>query len=534
MGIDNSYMTDEVSQNMPIQRISTGITGLDALIEGGIPVGFTVLVAGNPGTGKTILTSHFLYEGLSKGEGAVYVSFSESKKQFLNNFERFGMNFMDFERENKFVFLDFASITKEGIGVALEEVLETSRNIGAKRVVIDSFSAILLAFDNIIEARIALHVVLGKMLRAEGITNMLIAEVPVGTNTIGSGMEEFVADGIIQLEHGTTDIIPMTLKVVKMRATSMSREPHVSFIGDKGMIVFPKQSLKTISLTSTHRIRTGIPGLDERVQGGFLEGTTTALVGASGAGKTTFGFQFITQGVLDGQIGIFCSLEESSLGIKNMAKSLGYDMRELENKGFNVLSWIPENQSPDAFISELNSQIETVKPSRIVIDGVSVFGNLYGHEIYSIVKRLANLTQIHNTTSIFTILTEQQSGINVSFFNLSSIFQNIINLRYVEAEAQLKRSMLILKMRASNHDQSILQFSITDKGIKILGTMTEYVGILSGTAQRVYQKYLEKELKIQAKETAGREKRQSMFEARHKKIKDKANSKKANRSRKTI
>ncbi|MGA8842661.1 MAG: ATPase domain-containing protein, partial [Nitrososphaeraceae archaeon] len=113
--------------------------------------------------------------------------------------------------------------TKEGIGVALE-VLETSRNIGAKRVVIDSFSAILLAFDNIIEARITLHVVLGKMLRAEGITNMLIAEIPVGTNTIGSGMEEFVADGIIQLQHGTTDIIPMTLKVVKMRATSMSRE----------------------------------------------------------------------------------------------------------------------------------------------------------------------------------------------------------------------------------------------------------------------------------------------------------------------
>ena len=76
--------------------------------------------------------------------------------------------------------------------------LDTSRNIGAKRVVIDSFSAILLAFDNVNEARIALHVVLGKMLRAEGITNMLIAEVPVGTGGIGSGMEEFVADGIIQ------------------------------------------------------------------------------------------------------------------------------------------------------------------------------------------------------------------------------------------------------------------------------------------------------------------------------------------------
>jgi len=158
---------------MTLERISTGVTGLDTLIEGGIPRGSTVLVGGNPGTGKTILTSHFLYEGLTKGEAAVYVSFSESKTQFYDNFERFGMNFIDFERDKKFAFLDFASVTREGIGDALEQVLDTSRNIGAKRVVIDSFSAILLAFDNVNEARIALHVVLGKMLRAEGITNML-------------------------------------------------------------------------------------------------------------------------------------------------------------------------------------------------------------------------------------------------------------------------------------------------------------------------------------------------------------------------
>jgi circadian clock protein KaiC len=130
-------------------------------------------------------------------------------------------------RDNKFAFLDFASVTKEGIGDALEEVLAVSRNIKAKRIVIDSFSAIILAFDNINEARITLHVVLGKMLRAEGITNMLITEVPIGSQNVGSGMEEFVADGIIQLEHGTTNAIPATLKVVKMRGTSINREVHV-------------------------------------------------------------------------------------------------------------------------------------------------------------------------------------------------------------------------------------------------------------------------------------------------------------------
>jgi circadian clock protein KaiC len=265
---------------MAIERISTGIKTLDTLIEGGIPRGFTVLVAGNPGTGKTILTSHFLYEGLLKGEGALYVSFSESKTQFYENFKRFGMNFSDFEGDNKFAYLDFASVTKEGITDALEEVLNVSRNIGARRVVIDSFSAILLAFENTNEARIALHVVLGKMLRAEGITNMLITEVPIGSNNIGSGMEEFVADGIIQLEHGNTNAIPATVKVIKMRATSINREAHVSLICEKGMIVYPKQSLELSIPSSNSRVRTGIPGLDQRAGGGFFKGSTTIIVGA--------------------------------------------------------------------------------------------------------------------------------------------------------------------------------------------------------------------------------------------------------------
>ena len=293
---------------MTIERISTGISTLDALIEGGIPRGFTVLVAGNPGTGKTILTTQFLYEGLLKGESALYASFSESKKQFYENFSRFGMKLADFERDNKFAFLDFASVTKEGIGDALEEVLAVSKNIKAKRIVIDSFSAIVLAFDNINEARITLHVVLGKMLREEGITNMLITEVPIGSPNVGSGMEEFVADGIIQLEHGTTDAIPATLKVVKMRATSINREPHVSLIGEKGMVVYPKQPITMTYPTTLDRVKTGIPGLDERVEGGFLKGSTTILAGASGAGKSTFGFQFTVQAVLDGKRSLFFSL----------------------------------------------------------------------------------------------------------------------------------------------------------------------------------------------------------------------------------
>jgi circadian clock protein KaiC len=519
---------------MTIERISTGIATLDALIEGGIPRGFTVLVAGNPGTGKTILATHFLYEGLLRGEAAVYVSFSESKIQFYANFDRFGMSFSDFEKDNKFAFLDFASITKEGITDALEEVLAVARSIRAKRVVIDSFSAILLAFDNINEARITLHVVLGKMLRSEGITNVLITEIPLGSRNIGSGMEEFVADGIIQLEHGSTDAIPSTLRVIKMRATSINRETHVSVIGEKGMIIYPKQALEMIFPKSTDRIKTGVRGLDEKIGEGLLKGTTTILAGAAGSGKTTFGFQFVTRGVLDGENCMFCSLEESPGEIRTLAKSLGIDVGELEKKGLHLLSWIPENQSPDAFISALASQIETLKPSILVLDGLSTFEHLYGQEMYSITKRLVNLTESSGITSIFTYLVDQESGSTLSTYGIFSIFQNIIVLRYVEADAQLKRSMIILKMRATNHDQSILQFSINSKtGLKVLGTMKEYQGILSGVAQKVYQGYMRREKKISEKEIKDKQKRKDGYQSQLKKISERKSAK-PRRTRKRV
>src|SRR5688500_18449298 len=145
-----------------MKRISTGISGLDSLIEGGIHTGFTILVAGNPGTGKTILTSHFLYEGLQKGESTIYVSFSESKSQYYANTERFDMGFKKSENgdKNTFTFLDFTSVGKEGMQVALDELLSVIQETYVTRIVIDSFSAIAQAFDNQNEARIALQVIL--------------------------------------------------------------------------------------------------------------------------------------------------------------------------------------------------------------------------------------------------------------------------------------------------------------------------------------------------------------------------------------
>jgi circadian clock protein KaiC len=231
-----------------LERISIGIPGLDHLIEGGIPKGSTVMIAGKSGSGKTILCSQFVYYGLTnKNENGLYISFSESKAQFYTNIKTLGMDFDKFERQGKFTFLDFTSLTKDGIQDALEEILATIRTTNPKRVVLDAFSAISLAFEHQTETRNAIHVLLGKIMRSEGSTSLLVMEIPHGTQNIGYGIEESVVDGIIQLEHGEDNTSPIILRVFKMRGTAINRESHVCTIIRNGMILYSKQSLRLIS-----------------------------------------------------------------------------------------------------------------------------------------------------------------------------------------------------------------------------------------------------------------------------------------------
>ena len=473
---------------MTVERISTGISGLDALIEGGIPKGFTVLIAGNPGTGKTVLASHFLYDGLTKNENGIYVSFSEADYSFYNNTDRLGMKFREFQKQNKFSFLDFSAVTQAGIQDALEEVFATIKETHAKRIVIDSFSAIFQAFENPNDARIALHVVLGKMLRAEGVTTLVIGEVPIGTINIGSGIEEFVADGIIKLEHGISNASPIIVKVIKMRTSLIDREPHICAIKEDGMIVFPKKSIELKSINSAIRVLTGIPGLDERMGGGFLEGTVSTVIGASGVGKTTFALEFLLHGVVKGERGLYCTLEETYDELKRSAGAGKYNLDDFKGKDLFILSTLIEDQSPDELLDKLEKQIVTIRPKRIVIDSLSSFEHEYKDEIYPITKRIVSLLRKYHLTALITIQATQPLEINLTNMGISSLFHNIILLRFVEGKSTMKRSLVLLKMRASYHDNSILEFVISDKGMKIIGTMDSYEEMLFYTPQRMENK----------------------------------------------
>jgi circadian clock protein KaiC len=222
------------------KRIPTGINGLDKLVEGGIPRGSLIVLAGSPGSGKTIASAQYIYHGAAKlGENGVYISFGERKEVFFENMDRFGLNFRELEKNGKFLFLDLMTTAKAAISDTLKVALDEVRRIRAQRLVLDSFTAIGTALNDKIEARIVLHL-LEKLMREIGCTTLLIVEIPMGEAGLGLGFEEFVSDGIILFE--TVEVrsgIQKRSIIRKMRGTNHNQNYCNIVISDQGLSLTP-------------------------------------------------------------------------------------------------------------------------------------------------------------------------------------------------------------------------------------------------------------------------------------------------------
>lgn len=222
------------------ERVPTGIDGLDALIEGGLPKESLILVAGCPGAGKSTLAAQYLYHGAVKyGEKGLYACFSESRGKFMSNMLRFGWDFEKLEKEGKFSFLDLQTLKEPGVQPTLDFIFSRVNTLGAKRLVIDSFTVLALAIKEKIDVRTLLHL-LYKLLQKSECTTILITDSSWGQDTIGSGVEEFIADGVILLTISLTgQEAKRTLFILKMRGTKHDLQHHPVYLSERGFEVIP-------------------------------------------------------------------------------------------------------------------------------------------------------------------------------------------------------------------------------------------------------------------------------------------------------
>ena len=263
-----------------IDRASTGIGELDRLLSGGFPRGSLILVCGNPGTGKTIFTASFLYDGaMNWGETGIYISFSEGRRSFFENMGTVGLDFHGLEKDGSFHFLEMFTATREGMGRMTADIVEAIRKFGAKRLVIDSYSVMAQATGGQYEARQVLHTVLSKIVRNMGCTTLVIAEQPSGDTRIGDASEEFVADGVLNLKLS----IPRELEIRKMRGTRLPTRNAIYTIDDGFRVLRTNMTTPTKIqrwdpiADSGPLISTGSRDLDSILGGGFPKGTYFVL-----------------------------------------------------------------------------------------------------------------------------------------------------------------------------------------------------------------------------------------------------------------
>ncbi|MFQ6065614.1 MAG: ATPase domain-containing protein [Candidatus Bathyarchaeia archaeon] len=280
------------------ERISTGIVGFDPFINGGFLKGSLNMVAGNPGTGKTIFAAQFMYHGAKHGEPGVYVSFAESAETFRAAMLGLGLDFRPLEKLGRFKFLDLVTVKKEGVSVIFRRIMDEIESTKAKRLVIDSYTVLAQAFEEKIEARVMVHDILGKIVRQLGCTILIIVEVPVGHGDIGLGVEEFVADSIIELSHDVSGVYPRRrIRVRKMRGTA-----HTPYTND-----FIIKSGIGIELIPIHRpsaekvekaVSTGIPQVDEMLGGGIPYGSLYLFEIDSGIDQLSYETNFLRSVVI--------------------------------------------------------------------------------------------------------------------------------------------------------------------------------------------------------------------------------------------
>ena len=243
------------------------------------------------------------------------------------------------------------------------------------------------------------------------------------------------------------------------------------------------------------RVKTGIQEFDDMLHGGFMEGDAILVAGSAGSGKTTLALQYLVNGIKMGDPGVYVTFEQMPDQIYRDAKNFGWNLRnhEDENK-FRLVCTSPNLLLEAEGDSLLDEVIKDIRPKRVVIDSLSHL-EMYvdKKDLRREAYRLINLLKTKGASSLLIWeSTQMGNSFNVTSVGLSFLVDCIVALKPVEIESSLRRALMILKMRGSDHDKRLREFEITSTGIKIESAFTNYEGIISGSPRKVAsEKFME-------------------------------------------
>jgi circadian clock protein KaiC len=480
-----------------LEKCATGIDGLDEITHGGLPKGRPTLVCGSAGCGKTLLGIQFLVNGATKlGEPGVFVSFEESTDELAKNVASLGVDLHALIAA-KSLAVTHVRIDRSEIEVAGEYDLEglflrighAIDSVGAKRVVLDTIEALFANLPNEAILRAELRR-LFRFLKDKGVTAIITGERGEKTLT-RHGLEEYVADCVILLDHRITEqIATRRLRIVKYRGSEHGPDEYPFLIDADGISVLPVTSLKLRHAVSTERISSGIARLDTMLGGeGFFRGSSILVSGSAGTGKSSIAASFVNAACKRGERCLYLAYEESEPQIVRNMRSIGLELQPWIDD--DLLRIVPNRATAcglEVHLASIHKAIADFHPRVVVIDPisnlVSVGSNL---EVKAMLTRLIDLLKVKQITALFTSLNHDGGPLETTDSHVSSLMDTWLMLRDVELSGERNRLLYLLKSRGMAHSNQAREFLLTSKGIALSDVYLGTAGMLTGTARQVQE-----------------------------------------------
>lgn len=455
-----------------MKRKSTGDSKLDQILKGGIPENSIELIIGLPGTGKTILAESILNRVATPTEKGLYISTSSETLGKLLSYAQ-GFTFFKPEAIGHYIFYEQVgdALRSADLESVVDRIIALVKEFEPSYLVIDSFKAFHSFGATLHEVSAALTK-LSFSLSAIAVTSFWVGEYSFdGTEMLP---EFAIADSIMELfAEQFEGKMRRYLRVIKMRGADYLEGKHTFNIDREGLHIYPRLIAPGPFeyRQETARLSTGIDGLDLMTEGGLKKGSTTAVFGPPGAGKTVSALHFIFKGIEEGEKGLYVTLTENPTQLVESARALGWDIdKALGNQMLHIHYYSPDNVYIDQVSTDILEMIEQKGVKRVVIDSMNDLESsvLQKQSFSNYVYALTQHMVVNQVSLWMAVQTEPLYSVSsISQLGASHMADNVIFINYEKPHHTTKRYVTILKTRGQPHEPKSRPARITAKGMTV-------------------------------------------------------------------
>lgn len=477
-----------MSTKVTINRLATGVPGLDEVLGGGLPEFSFNLIAGPPGCGKTTLAHQMMFALATPERPALFFTvLGEPPLKMLRYQQQF--DFFDSDAINHSIrYINLADDTLAGdLDEVLRRIVTAVETHAPALVFVDSFRSVVLASqtqDNPNNNLPQFVQQLGMLMTTWQATTFLIGEyfTETDTNPIFT-----VADGLIWLRQSVQrNSMVRKMEIMKMRGQPSLPGLHTFRIATSGIKVFPPAAVNAPAelKPDSQRLKMGVPRLDEMLGGGLPRGYSLLVAGPSGSGKSILAASFLAEGARNGETGVIAAFEQRPNHLQNAVLT---QLIESDQVG------LVDSRAPDLSIDEvvqlLLKEITRLNATRVVIDSLSGFELALAPTFRddfreSLARMVTALTGAGVSVLMTSELEDRYTDLRFSPYGTAFLTDAIIVQRYIEVQSRLLRIMAVVKVRASAHSDELRQYYIDDNGLQIGERLPDQEGLLGGRPTR--------------------------------------------------